>query len=55
MLCQNKRLTIDKGHNSVIDLLKFTHDNLNLDLFMVNADEKFDEIPSICFDNNQGL
>ena len=54
---------IIKGHNSVVNLWKFTCSSPNLDLVKVNAYAKFDQIPSIHShdierklnsDNNQG-
>ena len=63
ILSGNEILTIIKGYNSVVNLPKLTHNNPNLDLVIVNAYAKFDQIPSIpsedierkrnC-DNNQG-
>ena len=59
----NKILMIIKGHNSVANLQKLTHNNPNLNLVKVNAFIKFDQISSICSqdteqkqnsDNNQG-
>ena len=58
----NEILTITKGHIWVVNLLKLTRNNPNLDLVNINAYEKLGQIPSNCsqdiewkqiFDNNQ--
>ena len=48
ILSGNEILTITKGHNCFVNLGKLTHNNPNLDLVMVIAYAKFDQIPSIC-------
>ena len=45
ILSQNKILTLTKGHNGVVNLQKWTRNNLNLALVKANAYAKFDEIP----------
>ena len=47
ILCRYKILTITKGHNPVVNLQKWAHNNPNLDLVNINAYEKFGLIPSI--------
>ena len=49
ILRRNKILTSIKGHNSVINLQKLTHNNPNLGLVNINACAKFGQIPSICY------
>ena len=49
ILRRNKILTSIKGHNSVINLQKLTHNNPNLGLVNINASAKFGQIPSICY------
>ena len=58
----NEVLTITKGHDCVVNSLKLTRNNPNLDLVNINAYEKLGQIPSNCsqdieriqiFDNNQ--
>ena len=41
---QNIEWAIMKGHNSVVNLQKLTHNNPNLDLVKVNAYAQFDQI-----------
>ena len=40
-------LFITKGHNSIVNLHKLTHNKPDLDLVKVNAYAKFDQIPLI--------
>ena len=47
ILSENEILTSIKGHNYVINLLKMTHNDPNLDLVNINAYAKFGQIPSI--------
>ena len=65
ILSGNEILTINKGHNSVVNLRKLRRNNPNVKLVKVNAYAKFDQIPSIhsedtrinrkrTFVNNQG-
>ena len=46
-LSGNEILTITQGHNCVVCLRKLTRNNPTVDLIMVNAYAKFDQIPSI--------
>ena len=47
ILRENEILTITNGHNAIVNLRKQKHNNSNLDLVMVNAQAKYDQIPSI--------
>ena len=47
ILSGNEILTSIKGHNSVVNLQKLTHNNPNLDLDIINAYAKFGQILSI--------
>ena len=48
MLSGNEILTSMKGHNSVINLQKLSHNNPNLELVNINAYANFGQNPSIC-------
>ena len=47
ILSRNKISTNTKGHNCVVNLQKLTRNNPNVDLVMVYAYAKFDQMPSI--------
>ena len=46
-MSENEILTLIEGHYSVVNLRKLTRKTHNLDVVMVNAYAKFDQIPSI--------